>query len=135
MSEQTNQADLLAVSKEIAGILAASADRYATLRIRLEDPRLFTEVKRQALSTALLAAQTQNSALELIGELRRALPREQVPPMMGLLLLGSLASSCLIIASAQGPGNLADAGMLSAERLQKVISSKEVDAFLRRMLG
>lgn len=116
-------------------MLATSADRYTLLAVGLGDAIAFPEVKRQALSISLLASQAHCSALELVPEFRGTLPRGQAPPLMALLLLGAIASSCTVIAACATPRSLEGVTLLSAKRLQAMISSQEVAAWLQAALS
>lgn len=116
-------------------MLASCADRYALMHDRIADPGAFAELRQQALGVSLMGAQAHCSALELIPEFRAALPRELAPPLMAILLLGAISSSCTVIAACSTPQGLDGVTLLSAKRLQAILSSKEVAGWLSTTLS
>jgi hypothetical protein len=122
--------------RDIASVLVTSAEAYNSLIVRLEDSNIeFSALRREALSTGLLAAQVQTGALEALQEMKQQIAAPYHPPLSAILALGSIACSLILIAAVDQRQGLADVELLSLDSLGKILASKAVDNWLRTCLG
>jgi len=117
--------------KEIAALLVSTSDTYLRIRQLLDDPGRFDQARREALSLSMMSSQLLTTALENMHQLRSQTERQYHPPLMALLILGALGSSCTLIAAAGNAQKLNDVTLLSARYLQAVLELPEVDGWLK----
>lgn len=122
--------------RDIASVLVTSAEAYNSILVRLEDEQIdYTGLRNEALSTGLLAAQIQTSALEALQEMKQQIAAPYHPPLSAILALGSIACSLILIAAVDSRQGLVDAQLLTLDSLSKILASKSVDNWLRTCLG
>lgn len=122
--------------RDIASVLVTSAEAYNSILVRLEDEQIdYTGLRNEALSTGLLAAQIQTSALEALQEMKQQIAAPYHPPLSAILALGSIACSLILIAAVDSRQGLVDAQLLTLDSLSKILASKNVDNWLRTCLG
>ena len=122
--------------RDIASVLVTSAEAYNSLIVRLEDPNIdFSTLRREALSTGLLAAQIQTGALEALQDMKQQIAAPYHPPLSAILALGSIACSLILISAEESRERLASVELLSLDSLATILSSKKVDSWLRTCLG
>jgi hypothetical protein len=116
--------------RESAVVLTTSADAYIQILIALESEKNYQAARKIALSTMLISSQTQLSTLELLKDLRGLLDKSYHPPLMAILALASIASSCSLISAAVEAGQLDKSYLLSPKTLDTMLNSKDVNNWL-----
>ena len=122
--------------RELAAGSLSAAEEYLSViaDVRGDDPAAFADARRRAYSLTLVLAQFNCALLELapqIGELEQELR----PPAGVILVLAALAGACALIAGAETQAKLRDVVLPSAERMEKVLTAAETQAWIRRCLA
>ena len=134
-TDTAKQLETFKAIREIAAILITVSDKYTQVMGSLEEGDLTEELRAECLSVCLLSAQIQVSSLEALAEIKKSIDKPYHPPMLAIMILGTLTGSLVTIASAQSKVQLEDAALTSLETLHTMVSAPSVDTWLRTCLG